>query len=446
MIFSILMLLAVSPMFPGQFPSIEVNEEISLVDQETIIVVKNLKPKEIISVRAEAIDDANSRWFSSASFQTSEKGFVDLSQQSPLEGSYTGIDSMGLLWSMESEEGPHATFTTKNEQFAINLRVFRANQEITSKKIIRLLKSPEVEKREVRENGLVATLFLPSSDKPLPVIITLCGSNGGIGVGKSQLLASHGFAVFALGYFGLEGLPSILKNIPLEYFETAFSSIKSQPDLDGSHIGIYGGSRGGELALILGSRFPESVQAIVAAVPSSVIYGGGEFSLIQHNSPVAAWIYRGKPIAPFAPEVLPDFSEIKNDADHPFFETPCFLEGMKNKEAFNAAFIPVEKIKADLLFISGGDDQMWPSGVYANQIEERLSNQQSTIHWEHLHYPEAGHGITMPYLPESSLVYYHPIAKMWFSLGGTRAENHYACQDSWKKLITFFKKSLLTQT
>ncbi|NGX34967.1 MAG: hypothetical protein K1060chlam1_01332 [Candidatus Anoxychlamydiales bacterium] len=39
-------------------------------------------------------------------------------------------------------------------------------------------------------------------------------------------------------------------------------------------ICIYGISRGGELALILGAWFPKYIQAIVAAIPSSVITSG----------------------------------------------------------------------------------------------------------------------------------------------------------------------------
>lgn len=435
-----------TPMEKELLPFLEIIPGEALIDEDTKIVVNNLCPNEIIFMKAEAVDDNNIHWLSHASFQADINGTVDLSLQAPIEGSYRDVDPMGLLWSMEPLEDSSASFAMSKDEFSIDLKIFRGKEELISKKIVRFFKTSDVKRRSICEDGLVGALFLPTTDKPLPVIITLSGSNGGIGENKSKLLASHGFAVFALGYFGLEGLPSELKEIPLEYFEKAFSWVKSQKNLDGSNIGIYGGSRGGELSLILGAWFPEAIQSIVAAVPSSVIYGGGRFSLIQHHSPVAAWTFQGRPIGPLASECLPNFSVIENDFDNPFIETPCFLDGMKNNETFNAAAIPVEKIKANLLLISGGDDQMWPSGIYSFQIEERLKQYNSKIFFEHLHYPKAGHGITIPYLPESSTLYYHPIAQMWFSLGGTRQDNRFACQDSWKKILAFFEKTLKTKS
>lgn len=416
-------------------PIIDVSLEKSLLDQEINIAIKKLNPKESITIQASTIDDNNTKWISQASFEADEHGIVDLARQSPIAGSYEGIDPMGLLWSMQPESGNPSSFKVKKEEYSVNLRVFREKQEVASKDIIRLRKSPEVKQIPVQENGLVGILFTPPSEKPLPVIITLSGSNGGLGENRAQLLASHGFAVLALGYFGVEGLPSNLHDIPLEYFETAFNWIKSQPKLDSSHVGIYGTSRGGELALILGAWFPESVQSIAAVVPSSVIYGG------LSETPINAWKYRGKPISPFAPVSFTN-SGPGDDAAHPANTLTGFLEGMKNEKAFKAASIPVEKIKASLLVISGGDDQMWPSSIYASQIEDRLQKNKSPIAREYLHYPKAGHGINIPNIPQPGPVYYHPIAKKWFTMGGSIAEDQRASQDSWKQLVEFFEKSL----
>lgn len=225
---------------------------------------------------------------------------------------------------------------------------------------------------------------------------------------------------------------SNLQDIPLEYFETAFNWIKKEPYLDSSHVGIYGASRGGELALILGAWFPEAIQAIVAAIPSSAIYGG------LSETPVHAWRYQGEPLAPFAPVPPTDFSNGRGDDAATAVQTSIsFLEGMQNKQAFDDAAIPVENIQASLLVISGGDDKMWPSSVYAAQIEDRLQKNNSSIARKYLHYPKAGHGINIPNLPQSGPVYYHPIGKKWFTMGGSIAEDQYASQDSWKKLIEF---------
>ncbi len=442
--------LAAAPIFLLRDPCITVTPDSALLDHETTIVVHNLIPKETISIKAETSDFRNIRWISSATFQSDQSGVVDVSLQAPLEGTYNGIDSMGLLWSMQAESGSSGSFVGKKDPVSIELKVFRKEQEIASKKIVRLCKDPDVQKISIREKGLVGVLFLPPSDQPLPVIVTLNGSSGGIGADRSQLLASHGFAVFALGYFGMNGLPPNLHDFPLEYFETAFNWIKSQHNLDGSRIGIYGISRGGELVLILGSVFPEFIRAIVADVPSSVITGGeGEESDLLSN----AWSYQGKPLAPPASQAQVNFDEglslfqtfldgSGEDSEHPATICRSFLEGMKDREAFAAAAIQVEKIRAALLIISGGDDMIWPSAIFSSQIEQRLRDHHSPIYCEHLHYPKAGHGINMPYLPQPSPVVYHPLYKVWISLGGTRADNWYACWDSWKKMISFFDRTL----
>jgi dienelactone hydrolase len=423
-----------------QSPSIDISLEKSLLDQEINIIIGKLYHKEIISIQANTIDDNGIKWVSNASFEANNCGVVDLALQSPIAGSYEGIDPIGLLWSMQPESGNPSSFKVKREEYSVTLRVFRDKQEVASKDIIRLRKSPEVKQIPIKENGLVGILFIPPSEKPLPVIITLSGSNGGLGENRAQLLASHGFAVLALSYFGVEGLPTKLQDIPLEYFETAFNWIKAQSNLDNSHVGIYGASRGGELALILGAWFPESVQSIVAVVPSSVIYGG------LSETPVHAWQYRGKPLAPFAPVPPTDFTNGRgDDAANPANTLNSFLEGMKNEKEFDNASIPVEKIQASLLIISGGDDQMWPSSIYATQIEKRLQKHHSRIYRKHLHYPKAGHGINIPNLPQSDPIYYHPIGKKWFSMGGTIAEDQRASKDSWQKLIEFFDKTLESQ-
>lgn len=419
-------------------PSIEVSDKRALIDLEVCISIKGLIPKEEVQIVAETVDDHNVGWSSEGYFIADASGEVDLSIQEPVRGSYHGVDAMGLFWSMQAENTDVAAFKVSRDEIVVTLKAFRGKEEIASTEVVRMHKSPEVRRISVQENGLVGALFMPPSDKPLPVIIVLSGSNGGLSENRAQLLASHGFAVLALGYFGLDGLPDNLQDIPLEYFENAFAWLRSQPKIDGGKVGIYGVSRGGELALILGSWFPDSVQAVAAVVPSSAIYGGLGYT------PVHAWLYGGKPLAPYAPVT---HSEPKDgqgqDPSNAIRILDSFLEGMKDVEAFEAASIPVEKMRASLLLVSGGDDQMWPSGYYSQCVVERLKKYGSGIYCQHLHYPKAGHGIAIPNLPQPGPAYYHPVAKLWFSMGGTPEDDEHASLDSWKKIIDFFKQALL---
>lgn len=55
------------------------------------------------------------------------------------------------------------------------------------------------------------------------------GFIGGLVEFRASLLASHGFAVLALAYFGYEDLPEKLQEIDLDYFEEAANFLLAHP-------------------------------------------------------------------------------------------------------------------------------------------------------------------------------------------------------------------------
>jgi pimeloyl-ACP methyl ester carboxylesterase len=84
------------------------------------------------------------------------------------------------------------------------------------------------------------------------------------------------------------GRKSALGNIPLEYFATAIDWLQAQDSVRSDKLAIVGGSRGGELALLLGATFPQ-INAVVAYAPSSVLWGGA-----GATSASCAWVYAGQ--------------------------------------------------------------------------------------------------------------------------------------------------------
>jgi dienelactone hydrolase len=393
-VFSFLVSYFLASALLAQLPHLSVKQPSGKpIDREIQIQVEQLEPFQEIEIKIQAQDQKGNLWVSQATFHANAQGLVDLTSSCPIQpSSYENIDSMGLFWSMLPVSGDTSTsFQCKDDAVPTEIKLYIADNLVAQETVTRYLKATDVQKIDVRENGLVGALFVPLSEHPLPVIITLSGSNGGLSENRAKLLASNGFSVFALGYFGADGLPTNLQDIPLEYFETAFAWLKEQPKVDASHIGLYRVSRGAELSLILGSFFPDSVQAIVAIVPSSVVYGG------LSEIPVNAWIYQDKPILPFAPVPQTDFE--KGKGKNPTNTRQIFLEGMKDTAAYTAAAIPVENIRCPVLLVSSGDDQMWPSDLYAQQIIARLEINHSPINCLHLHYPDAGHGINIPNLP-----------------------------------------------
>lgn len=88
---------------------------------------------------------------------------------------------------------------------------------VTTANVQRRWASPGVEVTPVRELGLVGEFYRPPSGAdPVPAVLVVGGSEGGLGRGgayKAAGLASHGLAALALAYFGAEGLPRHLSLI-----------------------------------------------------------------------------------------------------------------------------------------------------------------------------------------------------------------------------------------
>ena len=80
--------------------------------------------------------------------------------------------------------------------------------------LVRRIAGPGVTRHVIRSHGLVGTLFLPPGPGPYPAVMVVSGGGGGIDEFPGAILASHGYAAFALGHFAVEGRPRGLVNIP----------------------------------------------------------------------------------------------------------------------------------------------------------------------------------------------------------------------------------------
>ena len=429
-------------------PTITVSQTETLLDEPVVISISGMPPGELITVQATCKDMHDQEWSSHAVLETNEAGETNLTTQAPIEGSYAGVDSMGLFWSMLPKEKMAPEFKMGDSPMPITLTATCGDEYIAETTIIRLPMLPTVERRDIREEGLVGTLFYDSSTGPRPGIIVLGGAGGGIYERMARWYASKGFAAFALGYFGVDGLPPRLEHIELTKVLHGIEWFKKQSCVQADRIAIHGGSKGGELALLLGSLFPDSMQAIIACVPSIQIQPAS----LKGTAP---WVLRGSteglpPTAPCSTHeeyVLAaargELSLYKNTFDHPIQLAPFYLFDMKRfPEEHILAEIPVENIRCPLLVISAEDDHRWPSAHFGNLIMQRLEAKESTIDRLHLCYPGAGHFVpTAAYNPSSD----HPEwwnRINWFSAGGTAAVNAHAAADARNAILAFLEKYL----
>ncbi len=421
--------------------TLSITPETSLMDSVLRIEVVGVKPGGKATIRATMNDTRSRVWESFAVFESDKDGCVAVGWQAPVEGSYTSDDPMGLIRSMQLSKDVAAD-DRQPSQFLFDLTkpvTIRFALEIEGKTVDtaeakRTFFSENITIREVKEDGLVGELCLPTGAGPHPVVLVLTGSNGGVDRGTARLLASHGFAGFALAYFRGEGLPNELVEIPLDYIEKGLDWVKKQNELDAKRLAVMGNSRGGELSLLLGSRFPDRFRAVVAYVPSHVVWQG----LAANGPPLdkTSWTYRGEPLPYVRGAPTPAFFA-QFSAGGPLKLVDLFVAGLENQEAVAAAAIPVEKINGPVLVISGGKDEMWPSTRMADAVIERLKSHQHPHRFEHLRYPDAGHSIGKVCLPAVGSV-----STAQLAFGGSPEANGKAAADSWPKVLEFLKQAL----
>ena len=197
-------------------------------------------------------------------------------------------------------------------------------------------------------------------------------------------LVRAGITVLSLAYFGTDGLPPMLATIPLEYFEAAFDWLAEQPEVVPNAYALVGGSKGGELALLLGSRYPQ-VKAVAAFAPSSVVFQG----LVQGKA-ASSWTHGGKELAFVSFPLTAMFAILKGMRSGNFLD--AYKTALRNTKAVANAAISVENINGPVLLISGSHDKMWPSAAMCEQITARLSGAKFGFPYPHLAL-ETGHNV-----------------------------------------------------
>jgi dienelactone hydrolase len=408
----------------------------ALNDEPISVRVERLRPGQEITIQAVLRnDDSTTRWTSEISITANENGVVDLAEQASNSGSYTSIDANGLIWSLTPEAGSAGG---RNAADGLNPLHFEVSVLVDGSVVdtaaaIRRSIDPAVTVREIRESGIFVNLFLPEGPAPFPTVVVLGGSGGGFSDGLAALYASHGYAAVSVAYFGIEGLPPELLNIPLEYFENVIAWIEAQPEFDLEHLSISGTSRGGELALMLASRYP-IFKSVATYVPSGYVWGA--VSRSEDNDPNAfpSWTYGGEPVA--------YVDRIRNDAVEPDEHgvlnlTPAFLRAIENVERANAGAIEVEKINGPILMVSGRDDALWPSATFSDLIAERLKAKGFGHEVQNFAYEGAGHTIGPRFGPATVTKGFHPIRKATIGYGGTPAAIAAARFDSWPRVLAF---------
>ena len=431
-----------------------------LIDEPVSLVLRGFGARQVVTVRSRVTVPDGQGFAAAIVIVTDDAGTADLATTTPLNGSYLVADAGGLIWSLGPDDetspvGLNTRFIDSGLQpYTVELTAEVDGVVVATGAWERLPTRPEVERHVVRGAGSSARCSFPR-----PTARTRSSSSCPAPTAASRNISPRctprtATGALALGYFaaGEPGLlPETLTEIPLEYFETALDWITDHPALDEQVLVANGTSRGGELVLLLGSRYPQ-ITAVIAWVPSNYLQAAiqGAGATEERTS----WTFGGEDLPYLRLTADGDLSAIGKGWSAPdaldqragaLVGSIGHLRRVRNEPHPTGAEIPVERIEGPVLFISGRDDTLWPSATFSDWAVQRLEDSGFPYDVVHLAYENAGHTLGPPLAPATlnTLYWLQPgsdSAPFALNLGGTPPGVAAARTDLWPQVLAFLQK------
>jgi esterase/lipase len=412
----------------------------ALCDEKLNICISGLPPFGKVRISASMhLPWAKSVHYDSFAWFTADSlGNVDLAKQKPDSGTYNFIDSMGLIVSMKSKDPKAIEKIGQNisvdENLIINI-VAECEQDRANVRLERLFMTDNIKRQRISDEFVGELFYSEDADHPLIVLLGGSGSSLNANSPIAAVLASRGFNVLSVAYFGDKGLPAQLSQVPLEYFEKIFKWLSENPKTRGKEIRVLGMSKGAELALILASRYA-FIKKMALFAPHAYCFQGLAFKN------VSSWTYQDKSL-PFIrlknhwlfTNIIHCF--IKNE---PFGYTHTYKKGLDVAQNREAARIKVENAHASLLLFTSKQCNMWNTYDGCIQIMDTLNKCNYQYGCDMVVYENAGEPYYVPYVIPAGESTLKIAPRLVLSTGGNLQGNAYAQADSWTKAIEFLKQ------
>ncbi|XP_073327583.1 acyl-coenzyme A thioesterase 5-like [Pagrus major] len=406
-----------------------------LVDEKFIILVQNAPPGFQLTVHAlHKCEDGHS-WEAFGHYISNTIGTVNVSEDPSLGGTYSGVEQMGLLWSLRpvpgSKPGLRLRKTNVQIPMEVTISVYQGHQTegfmdqvpLAGVVVERWYMAPGVSRIPITEDGLTATLFLPPGPGPFPGVLDLWGGGGKLVEYRASLLASHGIASLALDYLTPKITMETGKMVDLQYFEKAYKVLEQHPQVHGSRIGMLGLSFGTSITLKM------AVYSQVMKLKCAVCISG------SHVQPVDGSVE----------EMLKNFN-LNADKTRVSEENEFIWRDLLLPIPTDLTFkVDMGRLKCPLLVVVGEDDQNWPASESAMDMKEMMERAGNSHLLTVLSYPDAGHLIEPPYTPHARASLFRSMGtreKMMALWGGETVAHSRAQEDAWRKLLVFLKENL----
>lgn len=241
--------------------------------------------------------------------------------------------------------------------------------------------------KEPKNYGKLDSELFAKKENNQPLIVYFGGSEGGNSMTKKhndrerKIYTDNGYAMLAIGYFGMEGLPTELDRISLDAIYEEIKRTQKNTQVDETCVAVVGGSKGAELALLLASKYSD-INAVVSLAGPHVSFNSiyhasngrtGSFSFNHKSLP-----YVTVPVTAIPHLLIGDYRKAHELA-------------LEDKEAVAAATIMVENINGPVLLISGENDHVWPSAEMSAEVMDRLKKKKFKHKYHHIMVPNGNH-------------------------------------------------------
>ncbi|XP_076590058.1 peroxisomal succinyl-coenzyme A thioesterase-like [Chaetodon auriga] len=406
-----------------------------LMDEKFIVLVQNTPPGFQLTIHAlHKCEDGHS-WEAFAHYTANAVGTVNVSEDPSLGGTYSGVEQMGLLWSLRPVPGskPGLRIRKENVQtpMEVTISVYQGHQtegftdqvRLAGTVVERWYMAPGVRRVPITEGGLTATLFLPSGPGPFPGLLDLWGGGGKLVEYRAALLASHGFASLTLDYLTPKITIETGKIVDNSYFETAYRVLEQHPEVLGSRIGMMGLSLGTSMTLKM------AVYSQVIKLRCAVCISG------THVQPVDGSV-----------EEMLNFCRENAGKTRISEENQVIFRDLLLPIPTDPALkVDVGRLQCPLLLVVGDDDENWPAQESAMDMKDMMERAGNSHLLTVLLYPKAGHLIEPPYSPHARASTFVPanshqeLVALW---GGETVAHSRAQEDAWRKTLVFLREHL----
>lgn len=284
----------------------------------------------------------------------------------------------------------------------------------------------------MKDDGFFGELMVPEEDRfPHRCMIVFGGSAGSFLLTQlvGDCFMDAGLSAMLIAYHGEEGLPSLLKDQPVDVIEHAAEYLLSHGY---EKAGVWGISMGGELALLAGSLLPDLISCVVSIAPLQMVMQAED-----NKVPIAgsSFSFHGKPL-PYVNYVPSDKAwkkklMLETIKHHEPYTRQLLLDAYHNDHDENAE-IKVENIHGPILLLGSALDSMCPDEETITALTQRLKEKGFPYPCNSIIYPHLSHYIT-PIRPLS--------ARMFKAERKYPAECRQERKQSFEDTLTFLKES-----